>query len=979
MCAAAPEVTPEGPSGSCDTCRRSRMRHQRSVVGREAELSLLQQAAVGAADGLPAAFLVAGEAGIGKTTLVEEAAARQGCLLIRARATHVADEPVPFSPLVDLLRNLRRSEERHLLDDPVGAALVQLLRGGPGPAEVDLSLFDTVLELLGRFGSHPTFVAFDDLHWADPLTWGLFEFLARNLSDERVVVVATFRSAASGLSQHQRTRLAEIGRLPIVRRIDLAGLDRAAVARQVGVLLGAAAGPGVVDEIAARGQGNPLFTEELVAAHAAGEPLPLVLRDLLAADLADLDATARGVMEALSAIGREAPHELLAAVVDLDEEVLESALHAAVRAEVLLVDQGSGTYRFRHPLLGEVVGAGLLPSEQRRLHHRIAEVLAAFPGWTLTPVAPHAELALHLHRAGAVEEAVAASLRAADELEGFAQHTALQHLLDALEHLHEPAGAEGERRRRCWQAADLAYSTGQGALAVDLATGAMALGEPDRGAAWGHERLGRYLWTAGRLEESFEEYGLAAALLDPAASGAEETAAVQAGLAQADLLFCRFDAAEARSVAVRDLVTADVAPTAWVDATRVLSFTRGRDGDADGAVGLASAAVDAARTATDRALAVIYLVEVLLQDARYEQAVAVALDGAAEGQRLGMDGSMGGYLAAMAAEGLCVLGRLDEASQVLERLRDVDGVPPTRMRVALAEAGVAIRRHGDLDTARRRLDEAGGLPTDPWHEACLQATAAEVHLIGRCYDEALRWARAGLAGADDRRSPARFAMSAVVAETELALDRRARKEELDPQELVGALRTLIDDARGRCTRYDGSTSALAAAQLLHAEAHLSLLGDPYPNAWATAAARWQALGDGWCECVARLHEAEAAIATAAPARAAAALQAAHRIAAELRAAPLVEQVEAVSRRTRLSVEPSEVRAVAADDVERLGLTSREAEVLACVAAGRTNRQIGEELFVSTKTASVHVSNILRKLGVNSRVDAGAVARRLSIT
>ena len=113
-------------------------------------------------------------------------------------------------------------------------------------------------------------------------------------------------------------------------------------------------------------------------------------------------------------------------------------------------------------------------------------------------------------------------------------------------------------------------------------------------------------------------------------------------------------------------------------------------------------------------------------------------------------------------------------------------------------------------------------------------------------------------------------------------------------------------------------------------------------------------------------------------RAAAALQEAHPIASELGAAPLVAQIAAVSRRTRLSVEAPTRVAIDQASIERLGLTAREAEVLALVAAGHTNRQIGEELFVSEKTASVHVSNILRKLGVTSRVDAAAVAQRLGV-
>jgi DNA-binding NarL/FixJ family response regulator len=93
---------------------------------------------------------------------------------------------------------------------------------------------------------------------------------------------------------------------------------------------------------------------------------------------------------------------------------------------------------------------------------------------------------------------------------------------------------------------------------------------------------------------------------------------------------------------------------------------------------------------------------------------------------------------------------------------------------------------------------------------------------------------------------------------------------------------------------------------------------------------------------------------------------------------MLAEIDAISRRTRISVEAPTRLVLDESSVHRLDLTPREAEVLVLVAAGRTNRQIGDELFVSDKTASVHVSNILRKLGVNSRVDAAAVAQRLGI-
>ena len=139
---------------------------------------------------------------------------------------------------------------------------------------------------------------------------------------------------------------------------------------------------------------------------------------------------------------------------------------------------------------------------------------------------------------------------------------------------------------------------------------------------------------------------------------------------------------------------------------------------------------------------------------------------------------------------------------------------------------------------------------------------------------------------------------------------------------------------------------------------------------------WDEVGDPFRVAGARFHHAQAAFSAGDVAVAASALQAAHRIAGELGAAQLVADIEAFSRRTRLSVTAPTVTVVDHRSAAQLGLTAREAEVLALVAAGRTNRQIGEALYVAEKTASVHVTNILRKLGVTSRVDAAAIAQRL---
>ena len=103
----------------------------------------------------------------------------------------------------------------------------------------------------------------------------------------------------------------------------------------------------------ARGHGNPFFTEELVAAHLAGEAIPIVLSDLISADIAELDAPTREVLDAVAAVGHETSHELLVRVADLGEDAAEQAVRTAVDAQMLVVD--NEVYRFRHALIGEVV------------------------------------------------------------------------------------------------------------------------------------------------------------------------------------------------------------------------------------------------------------------------------------------------------------------------------------------------------------------------------------------------------------------------------------------------------------------------------------------------------------------------------------------------------------------------------------------------------------------------------------------------
>ncbi len=952
-------------------------------MGRRVELAAFQRAVADARNGLPSVVLVGGEAGIGKTTIVSEGASRAGVAVFLGRSTHIGGDTIPLAPLADLLRRVRRSSPDLLAETPDLAPLQQWYAPGlvaPEPSDSPQgSLFVAVLELITHLaGADAVVVGFEDLHWADAVTWDLFEYLARNLIDERVVLVGTYRANEVAVHPTQRRRLAELTRLASVHRLQLNGLEREEVAARISTLIGGPAPIALIDQVVARSGGNPFFTRELVAAHLAGETIPIVLSDLISAEIAGLDEAERQVLAAVATISRETDHELLSSIVALADSEVEAALRTVIDAQLLVVE--GETYRFRHPLLSEVVYADLLPPQRLRLHRRIAEVLQEQPAEVLRRADRAGELAFHLDRSGDIAGAFLALLAAADAAEGFAPGAAFGHLERAFE-LWDRVGERASstsRADRLWQAADIATSTVGNKRSVELARAAFAVGPPRLGAAWGHERLGRYLWSSGQLDESRVEFRQAAELL----SGEEgaEVARVFSGLGQAELMSGHYEEAQRWCGKVFDLVpTPDEEPVAWAMARRVLGVVRSNQGDPEEAVDLCRQAVAAATGAQDRALATVYLAVALLDAGHNHAALNTCLDAVAEGQLTGLDQGFGGYFDSLAAESLTRLGRWTEAASVLARHPIPNTLPVGLLRVARARAMLAARR-GDTDRALGQLAEAEAQPVDGWHRSVLEATAADVHLALGNWTEA---ARAAEPGWESTRTTsvlwaARFAMLGVAAAVERTLDERARRETINVAEAISVLRERIDLARSFAERSPAGLKPDTTAHLAHAVASLTRLTVSDPDAWAEATARWNELGDRWMTATTLLREAEAAALAGSADRAASSIRHAHLIASELGAAPLLAEIEAVSRRTRISIEAPTRVILGQSSAEALGLTPRENEVLALVAAGRTNRQIGTELFVSEKTASVHVSNILRKLGVSSRVDAAAVAQRLGI-
>ena len=943
-------------------------------------MATIERAVAAARQGAPAVLLIGGEAGIGKSTLVAEGARRADAEMIVGRCLPMGGELIPLAPLAELLRNVRRRDPSVLSQTQLAPLREWIAPGPASTGPVAGALFAPLLELVAELGvGGAVVVAFEDLHWADPLTWDLFDFLARNLVDEHVVLVGTYRANEVGAHPQQRRRLGEVARLPAAHRLQLGGLSRDELAARIEALLGGVPPANLIDEILARGQGNPFFTAELVAAHLSGQVIPAVLSDLIATELEGLDGVSRSVVGVIAAVGHDTVHDLLMRVADLDVDRLEVALHAAIDAQLVVVDHGTDVYRFRHALIGEVVYAELLPPERKRLHRRIADALADQPQHVLARADRAGELAFHLDRAGDHAAAFAALLLAADAAETVAPAAALRHLERAFE-LWDVAGepaAAAHRGDRLWQAAELASGAVGNARAADLARAAFEYGAPPRGAAWGHERLGRYLWASGHIEECAAEFAAAAALL-PAHPG-PEAASVFAGLGQAELMLGHYDAAHTRAQRVFALLTdAEADPVAWAMARRVLGIVVDHGGDPARGVDLCREAVETAPSAVTKMLAMLYLGVALLDAGAYQEAINETLDAAAEARLTGLDRCFGGYLDALAAEGLIRLGRWAEAGTTLDHSEDTEAFPLGEIRLALAGALLASR-HGDGIGAHTLLAQAESGPVDPFHRWFVDRTAAEVHLALGEWAEAAGVAERAMSGAALALWQARFVMYGTVAEVELALDARARREPVDVDGIAARLRERLDVASDAGRAGQGVEEASdCAAHLAHAVAAVTRLHDSDAEAWAEAARAWAHLADPFWLATARVREAEAAAAAGATARAAETLREAHQLAAGLASEPLMSDIEAVSRRTRLSLDAPLARVLERTATDQLGLTPREAEVLSLVAAGLTNRQIGEALFVSEKTASVHVSNILRKLGVNSRIDAAAVAQRIGV-
>ncbi|MEU1851998.1 AAA family ATPase [Streptomyces sp. NPDC019990] len=994
-----------------------------AFVGRAAELGTLEEALAGAAAGNPQALLIGGEAGVGKTRLLEEfagTACHRGAVVALGGCVEIGADGLPFAPFSTALRALRRELPEQLAAAAAGQEeeLARLLPeiGTPAVREAGrhdedgmARLFELTARLLERVtAEHTVVLVLEDLHWADASTRYLLAYLFRTLRTGRLVVLATYRSDDIHRRHPLRPLLAELDRLRTVRRIELARFTRDEVRLQVAGILAQEPEPDQVDAIFKRSDGNAFFVEELAVAAREGCRTGLTdsLRDLLLVRVEGLPETAQQVARIVAEGGSTVEYRLLDAVARLAEDDLIAALRAAVNAGVLSPAPGGDGYRFRHSLVREAVSDDLLPGERSRLNRRYAQALEGDP--TLVPADQRAtRLASYWYHAHEPAKALPAVLDASVEARrrhAYAEQLrlleramdlwddapdAVRDTLRPVDHaeVYPPCGSDPATTALSYldllaEAAVAGRLCAERERALKITKRALRLLDEEHDP----QRTAWFWIQRSRLVQSLAR-----------GDGWKEIATAQdlvRGLPPSEVH------AEVLAMAAHWSMLHQPGPQALTAAERAVEYARMVGADdiaANARLTLGSLMVDAGQIEAGlrhmyevrdevvaRSLALVVgrshvnLPSVLEGVGRSEESVRILQEGLRLMERMGLRVAEA-WIWSNLAESLISLGRWDEAAEAAVNAQRRGQLAAPYGSGANSLAFLALAR-GEVSDAGRHLATSRSTygPHDPMPQHDLPIAGLTIGVAvaeGRLPDARAELARALRPGfpPGTQRYAWPLLLEAATAEADartLPAAREGREEVLDG--IFGAVKRLTTNA----------PVWLAHEQWVRAELHRAQ-GRSTPDTWSEVVSAFEPLERPYDLARVRYRLAESLL-TGGGAdderdRATELLRLARTVAGHLGARPLADAAEALARRARLRLTPTVEPAPApADRAAALGLTSRERDVLRLVTAGHTNRRIAEELFISPKTASVHVSNILAKLGVSGRGEAAAVAHRLGL-
>jgi DNA-binding CsgD family transcriptional regulator/tetratricopeptide (TPR) repeat protein len=986
------------------------------LIGRAAELAELEAALAEADRGRPSMLFMAGESGVGKSRLLAELESRaveRGALVLTGDCVDLGESELPYVPLVAALRPLARSGDP-ALTGPVRAAVAPLLPGlAPVAAAEDDAdfarrssetppddqratlptqsrLFEGLLLLLDALGAERSvLLVIEDLHWADRSTRAALAFLARSLVGERTLVIGSYRPDELHRRHPLRPLLADLERAPHARRITLEPLTRAELADQLADILGAPPEGDLLERLWKRSGGNPLYCEELLAAGLDGRGAPPdTLRDALMLRVEGLPEPAQEILR-LVAVGQRTDHPLLAVASGLDERTLRDALRETVDSHILVAGD-DGRYRFRHALLREVVEDDLLPGERAALHLALARALETRvdeqAGAVLTAAVAH-----HFAAAGEQPAALEWSVRAAGAAERVYAHGEAQALLErALELWDRVPDAEA---RAGEDHVSLLWRAGQAASALghpgrQLALYETALGEIDP-AADPHraskmlEGVARAQRSLNRPKSSIETLERALELVEGAdGKEGEARARLLAGLARGRMLDGRFsDSAETARRALDATIKAGMR---WAEchARNTLGFSLAMIGEIEEGAEQLREAIRIARERDDLpdlADAYVNYSDMLHILGRSDEARAIALEGremVADRRPIAIM-----WLDCQLSEFAYDVGDWEASERSLPDAKRWTGVH-TRVNINLRKAHLLVGR-GDHEAAKALMAELAELSADssePQFVGPVATLTAELRRREGDLDAARAAIDRGLDQMEFCTDDAARVSAVAAAGVTVEADAAERARDLGDGEAETAAIRHVDDLLSRVAAAAVRTRPVECALLLGARAEAGRAGGrPDPAAFARAAQAWLDLTRPEPAAIMRWREAEAHIAGGDREAATAAACAAEELAVRLGAGWLRGEIEGLAARARLDIALAHNGAAPTPEPEEeddgFGLTSRERQVLALVAEGATNREIGAQLFMAEKTASVHVSRILSKLNVRSRTEAAAVAHR----
>ncbi|MGW6979787.1 helix-turn-helix transcriptional regulator [Streptomyces sp. NPDC054932] len=989
-------------------------------VGRADELAVLTDALTRAAGREPQAMLIGGEAGVGKTRLTEEflcEADRHGAVVAVGGCVEIGAEGLPFAPFSTALRTLHRLLPQELAaaaagqEDELARILPELgdTPRGPHDEESTARLFELTVRMLERLAADRTVVlVLEDLHWADTSTRHLLSYLFRTLGSGRLVIVATYRADDVHRRHPLRPLLAELDRLRTVQRIELSRFNRAEVRRQLAGILAAQPDEDFVDSVFDRSDGNAFFVEELVASKESGCRTGLTesLRDLLLVRVEVLPEEAQRIVRIVAEGGSTVEYPLLRAVAGLTEDELIEALRAAVGANILLATPDGDGYRFRHSLVREAVSDDLLPGERARVNRRYAEAMEA-DGSLIRAGERIIRLASYWYHANdparALPAVLAASVAARRRHAYSEQLRLLERAMDlwdsAPEEVREalrpadftevyppcgcdPATTALQRLDLLAEATVAARYGGERERALKITKTALRLLEEDHDplrAAWFWTERSRLVAGLGR-GDGWEEIAKAQDLvrgLHPSHVHAE----VLVRAASWGMLHKpgpdNLAAAERAAEYARMVGAEETELNARITVGALLTDA------GDGAGGLAEMRAVGERAA-ELGLpmlaghAHINLTSQLESLGRSREAVELAEQGLELARRSRLLDSEA-WVCGNMAESLYSLGRWEEAAEAARRTLHVGQSAAPRGSASARLAYLALAR-GELTEAAHRLAAAhahfGAHETQPQHRIPLYRLAIGVAAgQGRIADVRTEVSAAVAYGFPLGQH--RYAWPLLLAAATAEADARGLPAaEAGRDAALEVLRTAADSLAAPVPVWTAH-AAYVRAELARAE------GRDTPADWAGVEQVVRPLERPYLLARVCHRLAEALLAAGDRDAAAALLREACATAERIGARMLREDLALLARRARLPLTDADPAAETppaqeTDPAEALGLTSRERDVLRLVAAGSTNRKIAEELFISPKTASVHVSNILAKLGVTGRGEAAALAHRLRL-